>query len=96
MSAKTATYVRLLPMWRGDAALYRLSEPMRYGKSAVCDHVIVSAVVAYGEPETYIFPASAESKNDPVSWGELDGSIRGVLSHAEALAGAGYEIVGRP
>ena len=43
------------------------------------------------EPETYIFPCDVSG--EVTSWGELDGSYRGGLSHAQALKNAGYEIV---
>ncbi len=43
------------------------------------------------EPETYIFPCTPEG--NVTSWGELEGSYRGGLSHAQALLNAGYEIV---
>ena len=95
---KTATLVRNLK-WRGDARLYRLSEPVEYGYSydgetlPKTDHVVVSAtVVGYGEgPETYIFPGAADS-DEPLAWGEMDGSFKGGLDHAEALRGLGFEV----
>lgn len=83
---RLATKVRDLTGWRGHASLYRLSTPLDGH-----DFVIVSAVNAmFSGPETYIFPAyeSGEQKN----FGELDGSFRGALDHAEALRGAGYEV----
>lgn len=98
----TATLVKRLTGWRGDAALYRLDPPLatnvwdwrkRADGTRLLTHVIVSAtIVPYGGPETYIFPASAEG--EVTDWGELEGSYRGGLDHAEALAGAGYEIGG--
>ena len=55
------------------------------------DHVIVSAVVAmFSGPETYIFPAN--DKGEITDWGELDGSFKGDLDHAQALRNAGYEV----
>lgn len=54
-------------------------------------HVLVSAVVApFSGPETYIFPADESGK--VVYWGELDGSYRGGMDHAQALTNAGYTI----
>lgn len=95
---KTATEIRRLDGWRGDARLYRLDPPMvedrsRQGEdSRTHHHVIVSAVVAYYTgPETYIFPAMSDGS--PVDFGELDGSMRGTLDHAEALRNAGYEAI---
>lgn len=92
---KTATYVKPYDPGRGDAAVYKLSDPMpvdRFGdEKQHTDHVVVSAVdVMFSGPETYIFPCDADGK--VTSWGELEGSFRGGLDHAEALRGAGYEI----
>jgi len=41
--------------------------------------------------ETYIF--GCDSKGEVVSWRELEGSYKGGMSHAQALANAGYTIV---
>ena len=84
--------------WNGDARLYRLSEPVPYGEEGEegkTDHVIVSAVIApYSGAETFIFPASGS--DDPrgfvISYGEMDGSYRGGLDHAEAIRNAGWEL----
>lgn len=91
----TATMVDPNPggdgVFRGDARLYRLSEPVPCGwdNEGSTDHVIVSAVVApYSGPETYIFPASADGK--VMDWIEMDGSFQGGLDHAAAIAGAGW------
>jgi hypothetical protein len=54
------------------------------------EFVIVSATyVAPTGPETYIF--ASDKKGNITDWGELDGSFRGDLDHAEALRLAGYE-----
>jgi hypothetical protein len=85
---KTATKIRDISVWQGDVALYELSEPLED-----YSFVFVSAVnVPFSGPETYIFGAKSADAEDPASWVELDGSYQGGLSHAEALAGAGYEI----
>lgn len=87
---KTAKYLRNVTGWTGDARVYELSEPLEGAK-----FVIVSATVAlYTGAETYIFPATVGSleEDDPSDWGELEGSYRGGLSHADALEGAGYVI----
>ena len=81
--------------WTGNARRYRLSEPVSYGwddDKSTTQYVIVSAVDAmFSGPETYIFPAS-EAGRSPLSWGEMEGSFRGALDHAEALRGLGFEI----
>lgn len=81
-----ATQVKTLQGWIGDARLFKLSPP--YDGN---EYVIVSAVIADGIPETYIFQANQDGEVE--IWGEIDGSIKGVLSHADALAGAGYKII---
>lgn len=90
-----------LPNFRGDAALYRLSET-QYVKvwdwltnkeedGAAYEYVVVSAVNAFGMGnETYIFPSDDTGK--VISWGELEGSYRGGTDHHKALRDAGWEV----
>lgn len=87
---KIATLEKRIDGMRGDAALYRLSEPMKTWSDTTTDHVVVSAVRVLGVPETYIF--AADASGEVTGWGELEGSFRGGLDHAEALRGAGYEL----
>ena len=71
----------------GEMRLYKLDPPLD-GSVA---YVVVSATVAmFSGPETYIFPA--DSDGEITDWGELEGSYRGGLDHAEALANAGYAV----
>lgn len=94
--SKTATFIKRLKGWAGDAHLYKLSEPMPYSGlgdeiDPTTDHVIVSAVVAmFSGPETYIFPS--HPNGTPICYTEQHGSFRGGLDHTKALANAGYEI----
>lgn len=71
-----------------DRALYRLDPPLDGHEL-----VIVSAVphVFGGPPETYIFPGNEDG--EVTDWVELEGSFRGAMDHARALAGAGYTVV---
>lgn len=93
-----ATLVKAnLRHFTGRAALYRLDPPLATKDyddeptGEAHEYVVVSATVTpYSGPETYIFPADAEGK--VTNWGELDGSFRGDLDHAEALRRAGYDI----
>lgn len=97
-AVKTATFIRTVPNWRGNARLYKLSVPMtenRDWENPPCirsyDFVVVSAIIApYSGPETYIF--GAHENGEVGNYSELDGSFRGELDHAKALRGAGYEI----
>lgn len=80
-----ATFVEDITGWRGDARLYRLSEPYEYGEEYVT-HVIASAVnAAFSGPETYVFAATATG--NVIDWCELPGSFRGGLDHERAIAG---------
>ena len=102
--APTAHFVKKLGgNFTGDARLYRLDPPMDLHDdwqepekvTGVAEYVVVSAtVVPFGfrgpEPETYIFPGTPEGQ--VADWGELRGSYKGGLDHAEALKGAGYEV----
>lgn len=97
----TATRIKQMSDWRGDAAVYRLSPPINYRGWAEVDgeykeversaeFVIVSAAwVPHSGPETYIFRSNSEGGE--VDWCEMRGSIRGVLDHKVALKGAGYD-----
>lgn len=95
---KTATLIKSLPTSATGAtqALYLMHPPIKedgYSEDdyALWNYVVVSAVNAFDTgDETYIFPAN--EKGEIVSWGELDGSMKGTRSHAEALANAGYTI----
>ena len=91
----TATMIKKLSGFRGDARLYRLSVPLvdEYSDDdASYEYVVVSATVAYSGAETYIF--GANESGDIEDWQELPGSFRGSLDHAEALRRAGYIIKG--
>lgn len=80
-------------------AVYELSEPVAYesyeGDELVTKttrFVMVSAAtVMMSGPETYIFPSDEDG--EVVDWGALDGSYKGGLNHAEAIEGAGWELV---
>ncbi len=90
-STMKAVEIKRLEGLRGDARLFRLSEPISYGDGnrGSTNYVIVSAsVVPFSGPETYIFPANEEG--EVISWGEMDGSYRGGLSHKEAIRNAGW------
>ena len=87
-NTKTATLIANKPWERGEYRLYRLSEPLEGHEL-----VLVSAIrIAFdtGLPETYIFPSS--EAGTITNWSDLPGSIQGVYDHAQALAGAGYEL----
>ena len=94
----TATFVRNIIGWRGDAKLYRVAPPVSYGYDSdadgaegTTDHVIVSAArVPFSGPETYIFAADAAGK--VINWAEMPGSFRGDLDHEAALKGAGWVV----
>lgn len=89
----TATFIKRCD-GNGDGRVYRVDPPMSSGwggeEVGPYEHVWVSAVTAYGEPETWIF--GCDESGDVLDWGELPGSLRGSLDHAEALRRAGYEV----
>ena len=92
---KTATKIKVLDGFRGDAALFRLSPPMELnepvGELTTCDYVAVSAVVApFSGPETYIF--AADEHGEIIDWCELPGSFRGELNLTQALNNVGYVV----
>lgn len=85
---KTATLIRHLEGWRGNARLYKLSVPL--GGFA---YVVVSTAYdpSRGMWETFIFPALADG--EVVSYIELPGSYQGGREHGKALGGAGYDLI---
>jgi hypothetical protein len=96
MTKRTAKFIRDLDDFRGHAALYKLSTPLIHeGYDDVqTNHsyvVVSSAHVPFSGPETYIF--GANKHGEVVNWSELEGSRRGVYSHADVLRKAGYEVV---
>ena len=99
MSGVASLLKENLPGYNGKMNLYRLDPPFKYydytaDGEASTPYVLVSAAhVKYIErDETYIFPADGPDATRPSSWGELPGSLNGVLSHEEALRAAGYEV----
>ena len=75
--------------FQGTAKLFRLSDSVKFididtwGKTKL---VIVSSIAKafdHGGAETFIFPSDAEGK--VLSWGELQGSARGFITHEQAL-----------
>ena len=87
---KRATFIKRLSDWKGDARLFKLSEPTKY-EGGETEYVVVSAAVAlFSGPETYIFPAN--DSGEVADWGELDGSFQGDLDHERALRRAGFHI----
>lgn len=89
----TATYIKTLDGWRGEARLYKVDPPMAYGwgdDEGTTEYVVVSAVVVpyIGGAETYIFPAREDGS--VIEYGEMEGSFRGALDHEQALENAGY------
>ena len=92
----TATFVKQ-KNGAGDGRVYRLDPPLTDdwgdGPSATYEYVWVSAVtlpMGLG-CETYIFGYDFDA-DEVESRSELPGSMKGTLSHAEALRAAGYEV----
>jgi hypothetical protein len=85
----TATCVGRPTGFNGEAWVFDLSEPLQDYDGTPYSRVIVSVtMLEYGvyECETYIFGLA----DHHVHWGELPGSVKGTVSHATALAAAGY------
>lgn len=70
---------------RATQAVYRLDPPLNGH-----EFVVVSSVRVMGEPEVYIFACTPHG--EVTNWVELPGSLKGTLSHVQALASAGYSI----
>lgn len=87
----TAEFVKDLDSFRGEAKLYKLSEPIDYGWDHGSDdmrgkteYVAVSGICYHGS-ETYIFPT--DENGVVLDLGELDGSFRGSIDHQKAIDG---------
>ncbi len=86
---KTATKIKQMEIFIGDAILYKLSEETRYthpvdGPRATL-YVVVSSVTTRGTgiPETYMFPTNSEG--DVITFLEMAGSEKNTLSHEKVL-----------
>ena len=96
----TVKYVEESNGFRSQASLYKLSEPVEYGIKwndddpplQTTQYVIISSVVTlqfHGDgPETYIFPA--DKNGNIIDWCEMDGSLKGTMSHDDAIEAAGW------
>lgn len=100
---KTAVLLKdRLPRFNGHAALYKLSPPISYTEydngeehDRQAAYVIASSAYAmFSGPETYLFPS--DEGGEVISWGELPGSSKGDISHADVLHAAGYKLVRVP
>ena len=93
---KKAIKLKKLSGWQGEAIQYKVTPPMDYDDldgddTKQTSFVIVSAVVAMGSGlETFIFPATPDG--EAINHLEMDGSMRGTLSHTAALGAAGYSL----
>lgn len=89
---KEATLVKRLTGNRGDQHLWRCKPPMKNYEGKEYEYVITSAAVAmFTGPETYIFPS--DKNGEVTDWGELPGSMRGVMDGNAAIRSAGYTVV---
>lgn len=82
----TATFIKKLDKWTGEARLYKLQPPLD-------GHifVVVSATAAmFTGPETYIFPS--DKLGEYIDFSEIGASQRGTLSHEKVLLESGYEV----
>jgi hypothetical protein len=86
----TATFVKNLDNFRGDASLYHVDPPIKNYDDREFPYVVVSAADAFGYPETYIF--GADEDGEVLDWVELPGSFKGALDHERALEDAGYVV----
>ncbi len=82
----TAVKIKDLSGWNGHASLYRLDPPLDGEEYVIASAARVSGLAI----ETYLFPSDKDG--NPKSYSEMDGSVKGTLSHADALGLAGYEI----
>lgn len=95
----TAVFVKNVEQQtRGDQRVYQLDPPLEGHEFVVVSAVDTSWIYAGlemppwgGSCETFIFPSDGEEITD---YGELEGSLKGTMSHEEALHAAGYTVEG--
>jgi hypothetical protein len=99
-TTKTATFVKKLDNWRGNAALYQLAPPIEQTtyedgveKTTKYGHIVVSGVNHAFAHETMGFPC--DSEGNVVNMLDLF-CTKGTTDHRVALANAGYERVLAP
>lgn len=85
MPTAFAFKIKDLDGFTGKAALYQMV-PEYEGNS----YVVVSKTSVLNAPETYMFPGNIHG--EVTSWGELEGSRRGIWTHKEILEGIGYTV----
>ncbi len=90
-----ATFVRdVSAKFNGKARLYKVTPRATYAptssKQRQTSYLVSSAATAYGEDETYIFPANRSGA--VLDWGELIGSGKGHLDCDRAIRDAGYTL----
>lgn len=86
---KTAKKIKDLDGFRGEAALYEVSPPLRdYMGEKEYKFIVVSAVDSIYATETYIFGSNEEGV--VTDWTELPGSQKDLLDHEIVLKEAGY------
>ncbi len=90
-----ATFVKdVSAKFWGIVRLYKVTPKATYTlvsqKQRQTSYVVSSAATAYGEPETYIFPANRSGT--VLDWGELSVSGMGFLDCDRAMRDAGYTL----
>jgi hypothetical protein len=94
---KTATFVRTLRGFRGNAELFRLEPPLEGSRwpgetgTGRYAFVVASAARVFGAPETYMFGADEDGRI--LDWGELPPSQKGTLDIDAVWRDAGYAVV---
>jgi len=100
---KTAKFIKKIEGGQSDARLYFLSEPVLYDSDKETSYVYVSAANVDDNPALEIFPKSirgsgdetfifpCDKKGEVLSWYELEGSTKGILSHKISLNKMGFE-----
>lgn len=83
----TATYVKDLEGWRGEAKLYNISEGITYDEDKHTNYIVISAVERFEYlyiHETCIFPSDLDG--NILDWGELPGSQKNTTDHDLVLS----------
>jgi hypothetical protein len=85
---KTAKLIKSdLDDFCGNASLYEVDPPIEKNKYVIASSVIVP----FSGEETYLFPAYKNGKVK--SWGELNGSQEGTMSHTMVFEEIGYTTI---
>lgn len=91
---KRAMFIKKVDLGAGDALLYKLSDPVKFGDDEETFNVVVSAVTSplggVNAKRATVF--ASDEKGNILSWKDI-AEKQNTLDHEEPLVELGYEIM---